>query len=269
MSHKVLPYRLAITDLDETLLGPDKQISPENVQALARLRAAGLTIVPASGRHHDNIVMYAETIGGLDWVISSQGAVVQHARTQELLYELNMPVELSYEIQRRGLDFGFDMIAYHRSGVYKEIGSDWSRLSGVHAGMTDHIVDFASLADNGLIKLIWYSSPDRIESLRSQLQPEFAGRLYVVKTEDDALEFLSANANKVTGAKEVAKKLGIQPHEIIAFGDSNNDIELLSWAGMSVAMHHGRDVLKNKARMVSPPGPPESAFARAVDQICQ
>lgn len=267
MTSPLSAYRLAITDLDETLLGPDKQVSAENRAALETLRAAGLTVVPASGRHHDNIVICAKDIHPLEWVISSQGAVVRHAQTNETLYALTMTAELANEIQRRGLDLGLDMIAYHASGVYKELDGEWSKLSGVHAGTTNHLVPFETLSSTGVIKLIWYSKPDHIEALRAQLHEEYRGRLYIVKTEDDALEFLSPEANKVRGAQAVAAKLGIPPTEVIAFGDSNNDMELLAWAGMSVAMHHGRDALKKVARHVSPPGPRESALARAVELL--
>lgn len=267
MTTPLSSYRLAITDLDETLLGPDKQVSPENLRALGLLREAGLTVVPASGRHHDNITIYAQSIDPLHWIISSQGAVVRHAQTNETLYALTMTPELAREIQRRGLELGLDMIAYHHSGVYKEIDGEWSKLSGVHAGMTSHLVDFDSLADSGVIKVIWYSTPDHIESLRGQLHTEFRGRLYVVKTEDDALEFLSPEANKVHGAQAVAAKLGVPREQVIAFGDSNNDMELLAWAGSSVAMDHGREALKKIARHVSPPGEPASAFARSVEML--
>lgn len=265
MTKPTTPFRLAVIDLDETLLGPDKLISPENLLALDILRDAGIEVVPASGRHHDHIVMYEPLLRGAGWVISSQGAVVQNAATKELLYELTMTSELAREIQRRGLALGLDMIAYHRSGIYKEIDGEWSKLSGVHAGMTNHLVDFDSLVtEGGIIKLIWYSKPDHIESLRVQLVEEFKGQLYVVKTEDDALEFLAPSANKVRGAQAVAARLGLASSEVIAFGDGNNDIELLSWAGASVAMHHGRDALKSIAHHVSPPGPPGTAIARAV-----
>ena len=80
-----------------------------------------------------------------------------------------------------------------------------------------------------------------------------------------ATEFFSIDANKAVGAQALVRKLEISPEETLAFGDGNNDVELLRWAGVSVAMDHGRETARRAARFVSPPGPPESAFARAVD----
>lgn len=264
MTHFATPYRLAVIDLDDTLLGPDKQISPENRDALQLLRSAGIQVVIASGRHHRDIIMYESEIGIEGWVISSQGAVVQHSQSGDLLYELTISPDLARELQFRGQQLELDMIAYHRTGVFKEIDSEWSRLQGVHTGETMHRVDFDSLADTGLQKMIWIGEPDRIEELRAVIEKEYRGRLYVVKTEDDGLEFLHPESNKVRGARVVAANMGIAPEQVIAFGDGTNDIQLLQWAGMSVAMNHGRDAAKKAARLVSPPGPPESAMARGV-----
>lgn len=84
-------------------------------------------------------------------------------------------------------------------------------------------------------------------------------------TNPELLEFLSPAANKAVGARTLTEKLGVRPEETMAFGDGNNDVEILKWAGMSVAMNHGRASARSAARLVSPEGLPEEAFARAVD----
>ena len=66
---------MAVIDLDDTILSPDKSISPANLQALRTLREKGFEIIIGSGRHHENIVRFEERIGQQGWVISSNGAV--------------------------------------------------------------------------------------------------------------------------------------------------------------------------------------------------
>jgi len=97
------------------------------------------------------------------------------------------------------------------------------------------------------------------------MKKEYEGRLYVVGTNPELLEFLAPGVNKAVGAQVLASKLGVEPGQAMAFGDGENDIELLRWAGLSVAMNHGRESARGAARFVSAPGPRESAFARAVD----
>jgi hydroxymethylpyrimidine pyrophosphatase-like HAD family hydrolase len=91
--------------------------------------------------------------------------------------------------------------------------------------------------------------------------------MYVVRTADEVLEIAAPETNKALGAQTVATTLGIDSRNVIAFGDGNNDVELLSWAGLSVAMNHGRESARRAAKLISPPGSPGTAFARAVRAV--
>jgi hydroxymethylpyrimidine pyrophosphatase-like HAD family hydrolase len=94
-------------------------------------------------------------------------------------------------------------------------------------------------------------------------------KLYVVRTDDEILELAAPETNKAFGAQAVARMLGIDSKNVAAFGDGNNDVKLLSWAGLSVAMDHGRESARQAAKFVSPPGSPGTAFARAVYSVIQ
>jgi Cof subfamily protein (haloacid dehalogenase superfamily) len=260
------PFRLAVFDMDDTLLGPDRRISPENVDALQRLLAAGVEVVIASGRHHRNISEFEETLGFKGWVISAGGAVVRHAETQELLFEVTVPQDHGLELFRRGRERGISLIGYHRTGIFCDAPSEWVSLYTRRTHQVP-VADIPALIDTGLQKLIWTISAERIAELTPLLQHEYQGRLYVVNTEHEMLEFLSPKANKALATQTLAARLGMDREEILAFGDGNNDAPLLEWAGMSVAMAHGRETAKRAAKKISPPGPPETAVARSLEAL--
>jgi len=88
-----------------------------------------------------------------------------------------------------------------------------------------------------------------------------------VSTEHEMLEFLHPATNKALAAEALAAKLGIEREAVLAFGDGNNDVPLLRWAGMSVAMAHGRESAKSAAKKVSPPGAPSTAVARSLEML--
>jgi Cof subfamily protein (haloacid dehalogenase superfamily) len=260
------PYRLAVFDMDDTLLGPDKKISDENLDALKRLRSAGVQVVLASGRFQDNIAHFEKSLGLNGWLISSGGAVVRHSETGEFLLEITLPHELGLELFQRGHELGLSIIGYRRTGIFCDGPSEWTELYSSRTGQMP-VTDVSALTEDGLQKLIWTSSADRIEALTPQLQKEYEGRLYVVNTEHEMLEFLNAEVNKAHAVQVLAKKLGIDREQVLAFGDGNNDVPLLEWAGMSFAMAHGRDTAKRAAKEVSPPGAPGTAVARCIDQL--
>ena len=258
------PFKMAFIDLDDTLLGPDKAIGRANLRALKRLRSAGVQIAIASGRHHRNITAM-DQIGEQEWVLSSHGSVVRHHRTGEVLAERNLDPAIALPLATRGENLGFSVIVYHRDGAFIERDSDWIQLYAREAGWMPEQADFASLDPTGFQKVIWSDHPARITKCAPELKAEFANRANVLVTNPELLEFFSVTANKAVGAQTLARKLSIRSEETLAFGDGNNDVELLRWAGVSVAMNHGRETARQAARFVSPPGPPESAFARAVE----
>ena len=260
---------LAIIDLDGTLLGPDKRVGPANGEALRRLRAAGFDIIIASGRHHQNILGLAEHTGPLGWIISSQGAVVRHARTNEQLHEFTVPAADALALYEAGRKAGLSVIVYHRDGVFMAAASEWTRLYAERAGWTPRKADLPRLAASGVQKVILSASPATMARLGPALKRTFGERLYVVAVDEEATEFLSPRANKALAADALARRLAVEPGDTIAFGDGDNDAELLAWAGFSVAMAHGRPAALQAASIVSRSGPPESAFARAVAAVLE
>ena len=80
---KTFAYRLAAIDLDDTLLGPDKQISAANLAAIQKLRGFGVQIVLASGRKHENMARFHAVLGGTGYIISGQGAARPNMQKRE------------------------------------------------------------------------------------------------------------------------------------------------------------------------------------------
>jgi Cof subfamily protein (haloacid dehalogenase superfamily) len=258
------PYRLAVFDMDDTLLGPDKKISPENRDALARLRAAKVEVVIASGRFRANVAIFEESLGFLGWIISAGGAVVSNGATGEIVHEMTVPQELGLELFHRGREAGISIIGYHSTGIFCDAQTEWTALYLRRTGQVP-IADIPALIDTGLQKLIWTTSAARIAELSPHMQEEYRGRLYVVNTEHEMLEFLNPQVNKALAVQVLARRLDIPREQIIAFGDGNNDVPLLEWAGMSVAMAHGRESARRAGKKISPPGDPGTAVARSLE----
>ena len=257
------PFRLAVFDMDGTLLGPDKKISIENRDALERLRAAGVEVVIASGRHQTNIAHFEQSLGFLGWIISAGGAVVTNAATGEIIHEITVPQDLALELFHRGREAGFGLIGYHNTGIFCDRRTEWTDLY-VHRTGQVPIADIPALIDTGLQKLIWITAPERIAELTPRMQEEYRNRLYVVNTEREMIEFLNPNTNKALAVEVLAGRLNIPREQILAFGDGNNDVPLLEWAGISVAMAHGDEAARHAGKKISPPGDPATAVARSL-----
>lgn len=268
MSRPPFPYALAAIDIDDTLVGPDKTIGRENRRAVNRLQALGCRVVLASGRRHANMLPFCEELGLDDYVVSSQGARVEHARTGELVHHAPLAPADQVALVAEGHRRGFTVMLWLREGVFAAAHTRWIDVYREESGGDAvTIADLATLAAEPAEKIIWAADPGEIAAASVEFGPRHAGRLSQTITNDFYLEFTAPDANKDDGVSALARRLSIPRDAVLAFGDGNNDVSLLTWAGLGVAMPHGRASARSAARLVASDGDPESALARAVDQI--
>ncbi|MES2461068.1 MAG: Cof-type HAD-IIB family hydrolase [Armatimonadota bacterium] len=261
-------YRLAAVDLDDTLLGPDKIISAANADAIRRLRDAGVTVTLASGRRHENMIRFHRQLGLQGIIVSCNGAQVRDAETDEVFHQRLLPSEHASRVIEEGYARGLTQNYYHTDGaVYVREKTKWSDLYERRTGSEVVAVgDLRQFQGESVLKIIWIDAPERLGALRDHAQSEYPD-LYVTTTDPEYLEFMEASVSKAAGVAVAAARLGVSQSEILAFGDGNNDLPMLRWAGCGIAMADASDTVKQAADRVAPPGNPETSFARAVDLL--
>ncbi len=265
------PFRLAAVDLDDTLLGPDKEISRANYAAVHRLIRAGVHVVLASGRRHENMRrFYAELDLRSGWIVSCNGAMARNEITGETIHEQLLPQAMVGTILAEGERLGVTQNFYHRDGgLFVNATNEWTEIYRERTrSELDVIGDILSLRDQPALKIIWVMSPEDALSSGATMRAAYGtDALHIVITDPEYLEFMASGVNKATGLRQVADRLGVAASECIAFGDGNNDVEMLEWAGLGVAMPHARLAARQAADVLAADGDPETAFARAVDTV--
>jgi Cof subfamily protein (haloacid dehalogenase superfamily) len=265
------PFKLAAIDIDDTLVGPDKRIGADNRAAVERLLGLGCQVVLASGRRHDNMLPFYRELGLRDFMVSSQGAVVRHAETGEVIYQATVPVPDAAEVTADGLERGLTVMSWSADGVFTRQRTEWvERYSADCGGDPVTVLDIESLAGRGAPaaeKVVWGAEPSVIAALVPEMRERYRGRLLLTVTDDWFVEFTSPHATKAAGVASVASRHGLDPSQVLAFGDGNNDVPLLSWAGLGVAMSHGRPAAHSAANVIAPAGDPEAGLGRAVAGI--
>ncbi|MUG92395.1 Cof-type HAD-IIB family hydrolase [Scytonema sp. UIC 10036] len=258
-------YQLAAIDLDDTLLGPDKQISSENRAAVQLLRNLGMRVVLASGRKHQNILQFHQQLGLRGLIVSSHGALVKDAETGTILQQQLVPANLARQVMADGLAYGLTLICYYSDGVRVSEKNVWTDLYQKRTG--EAVTEDSNLVQNlheAPQKIIWSGDPERISELHQAAKASYQEHLNIIPTDPENLDFTALEVNKAVGVAAVAQHYGVKPSEVIAFGDGNNDVPLLSWAGLGIAMSHACPSAKKSAVFVASPGNPETSFARAV-----
>ncbi|MDR7402958.1 MAG: Cof-type HAD-IIB family hydrolase [Armatimonadota bacterium] len=252
---KTLPYRLAAIDLDGTLLGSDLTISPRAREAIRRARAAGCTITLCTGRMYASALPYALELGLDVPLITYHGALVKTAPGGEVLYRRFVPLALARRVVTFCQERGFPVNVYYGDGLFVERHTPESAAYGALARRrVEAVGDLLAFMQDDPIKLVALAAPDRLVDL-ARLEEEWRAThgdaLYVTRSQPEFLEFMHPEATKRRGLLEVARRLGVRREEIMAVGDSWNDLEMFRAAGLAVAMGNAPAEVQREADYVT------------------
>ncbi|MBW1604893.1 Cof-type HAD-IIB family hydrolase [Lactobacillus sp. Sy-1] len=242
--------KMIALDLDATLLTSGKTISEFNTQVIHRLHAAGLKIVICTGRPINVIQGYLEQLGlnqPDDDTITFNGSLVINNDTRQPLFKSGLQKEdfqPIYDFARTN-DFPLNILDF--DSIY-----DLTELvpSQYHTVMNADVQfiakTFATLPDDQLYsKAIMSDDPAILDRARSQFNN--AGHYHIVRSQPNILEFLAPHMNKAVGLKALLDHFNWTFDNLMAFGDAENDLEMLQSAGVGVAMQNAQPAIKQIA----------------------
>jgi len=241
-------------DLDRTLIAEDGLLRPRTKAALAAVRAAGVPVVVATGRMFRSVRPYLEDAGLEDPVVCYQGAVVADPVEGWFLRHEPIPLELAREVIRAVSDEGVHINCYVNDELYVADHTPEAEAYASFQRLYVHEVgDLLEWLQEPPTKLVAVGEPGRLDALEVSLKEHFGGRAYISKSLPYFLEFASPEVTKASGLAFVASHLGLSQERTVAFGDGENDVELLEWAAYGVAVANAHERVLAVADHVCPP----------------
>ena len=208
---------------------------------------------------------YAQAAGIEGPLVCYQGAAVVEPATGEWLLHEPIALELAREAIAAVQAEGFGLNCYVDDELYVAELTDHAHSYADFQSLTiTEVGDLLAWLERPPTKLVVVASPEDLDALRPRLVARFGGRLFIAKSLPHFLEFASPRVSKGTGLAFVAEHLGFTAAETLAFGDGENDLELIEWAGYGVSVENGEELLKARADWVCP-GPAEEGVAAVIE----
>ena len=252
-------YDLIAFDMDGTLLNSEKQITKDTLDMIALAGEKGKIVCLSTGRCMPELKEYIPNVPGLRYIIGECGVFVRDMKTGKDLFSHPMSAEIASEILRRVRESGEDVMLHIHSERSIVQRSHAARMADYNMGvyqsmfervcfMPEDIIDFFLSAPFEPNKVNLYcregEQRERMRRMLSDLNVEFT---YV---EGCSLECTPAGISKGKGLKFLCDYLGIPIERSIAVGDADNDLEMLSCAGLAVAMGNAKDNVKALADVI-------------------
>lgn len=251
-----MSFQLIALDLDGTVIDHNLSIHPEVRETIAAVQARGVHVTLATGRVFAAAMPFAYELDIRVPIICHQGAMVRHPLTGDVLYHAAMPAELSAAAVRELLDADLFVIAY--IGDVHYIAARRPELElylAFHPEGTEIVItpDLDRLvAHMPPTKLLFVAEPPVVERELARLSARFGNALAIVRSYAIFGELAAPHVSKGTALAALAQSLGIAREAVMAIGDQENDISMITWAGLGLAMGNAAPAVRAQADAILP-----------------
>lgn len=251
--------RLIATDLDDTLLNEHSDITPRTLTALKAAMAAGCRVSLSSGRMLEAMLPLAERIGVNAPMLLYNGGMIYDHREDKTIFAPRIPYETALGIARMAEEMGLYIQAYPGKGYFcNEICEYTERYArsirvqptAVHMPVS-RWMELEMPCD--MQKMLIIDTPEGADRAQTALRAAFPHGACFAKSKPHYIEIIPENVNKGDSLKRLGDYLGIEREEIMAFGDGQNDVPMLEYAGFGYAMANACQEARACTDLIAPP----------------
>lgn len=268
-------YQLIACDLDETLIGEDKQVSKENKLAIHQAQQKGVKFVIATGRGYRTVQDTLVELGLVDlpaeYVISFNGGVITENKNNQVLEFNGITFEQGEQLFNFGLNYDVCMHIYTEDDVY--IYNFHEEEKAYLNGRINNCIELIEpsiefLRDIPLVKVL-YQNLDKhyLEQIHADITPIVQDAFDISYSSNRYIEFNHQGVNKGSALLRLADRLGIPHNQTIAIGDNTNDLTMIKAAELGVSVQNGTPDVKKAANYIAPETFREHAVAAVINKF--
>ncbi len=266
-----MKYKMIVLDLDGTLTNNKKEITPRTKEALMKAQAKGVKIVLASGRPTYGIMPLAEELelkknGG--FILAFNGGKIIDCSDCRTIFEQKLDETLVPLLYHAAKEAGMQILTYQGEGIAATDKNDKyvQEEARINKMPVEEYDDFLQQLVYPVNKCLIVGDPAPLHQLEIKLKKELEGRMDVYRSADYFLECVPLGIDKARSLDRLITTLGITKEEVIACGDGYNDLSMINFSGLGVAMSNAADDIKAQADYVTLSNE-EDGIAHVVDKF--
>ncbi len=252
-----MEYKLLALDLDGTLTNSKKQITPHTLETLIRAQQEkGLKIILASGRPTYGVAPLANALqldkfGG--FILAYNGGEIINWRTHEIMYKNLLDHDVLPYLYECAKKNDFAIVTYENEYVLTEKPDDEYVLKEalLNVMKIKKVDNFLEAVRHPIAKCLIVGEPTRLAILEKEMQEHLKDRMGVFRSEPYFLELVPKGIDKARSLSVLLEELELKREELMAAGDGFNDLSMVRFAGMGVAMANAQDVVKENADFIT------------------
>ena len=242
-----MAIKLFVSDIDGTLLVSGKNISAKNIEAVQKMVEAGITVTLGTGRMYHAALPVAQALGVNVPLITYNGALIKSV-SGEVFYEKPLPPEIVVEVTNFFEKNNWHIQNYSEDKLYFAVYDEYAKYYENNQKVKGQTIGWEEMKKKTahVCKMLGISSGlEETEKISAAVKKEFGDKISITRSTPIFNEIVCPGISKASAIKILEQRLGIDNSEVMAIGDSNNDLPMLKAAGKSIAMGNATDEIKS------------------------
>lgn len=251
-----MKYEIIVLDLDGTLTNRDKVITPATRDVLMKAQGQGKLVVLASGRPTYGVIPMArelelEKYGG--YILSYNGGVIINCRTMETIFSSLLPEESNEKIIGLAKEHGVNILTYEGETIITPDSTDIyvNKEAAVNRMKVRQIENFKEHITFEVPKFLLLDDGDYLALVEPMVKAALGKNFSVYRSEPYFLEVLPKGIDKAKSLERLLGDLNLTREQMIACGDGYNDLTMIQYAGMGVAMGNAVLSIRKAANFIT------------------
>lgn len=249
-------YKILVLDIDGTLTDSKKRISRVTKRALRKAQNKGVKIVLASGRPTPGIVPVAEELGFKEhggYILSFNGGKIINYSEDNTVFESVLPGEIIPSLYNDSVENNVSIISYDKTSVLTETPDDEYIIkeAALNKMPIKEVKSFVEAVQHPVTKCLMTGEPTHLAEVEQKIKVKYGESLSIYRSEPYFLEIMPKGIDKAQSLSRLLQHLGLTKEQMIACGDGFNDLSMIKYAGLGVAMSNAQKIVKRSADYIT------------------
>lgn len=249
-------YKLLVLDIDGTLTNSKKEITPATLNALLHLQEQGVKVVLASGRPTAGVRPLAKQLKLEEYgsyILSYNGAKIINCKTEEVIYQNVIPGHFIPKLYDAALRHNVGIITYEEDCVIAGTKMDpyielEAKINHIPVTEVDNFPEHITFDVN---KCLMTGEGSYLAVVEEKMKDEFGAALNIYRSEPFFLEIMPKHIDKAYSLGNLLNHLNLSKDEMICCGDGYNDLSMIEYAGLGVAMANAQEKVRKAADYIT------------------
>ncbi len=251
-----MAYEILVLDIDGTLTNSRKKVSKKTLNAIFKIQERGHKVVLASGRPTPGVLPLANKLRLSEYngyILSFNGARIINCKTNEIIYEKILPRNIIPELYAEARKNSVGIITYEDNCIITDMETDefMEREARINEMSIKKIHNFSTYINFDVNKCLITGPGSKLEKVEVIMNEKFGNQIKIYRSEPFFLELMPQNIDKAYSLGKLLDFLGLSREQMISCGDGYNDLSMIQYSGMGVAMANAQEIVKNAADYIT------------------